>query len=196
MQARCYTHHNSNCKVQKLVGGSYASCGTQVCTLRVASAGFVRCVGCRHHLFLYKHIFVCTNFNLFACLCSDLWIAIIHSGNFLLRCTAAGGDHRFMAIIYGTAAVHHAAGVGRDRSLYPLAGAHVLVGLSAGVQYGLCLAYPTALLLATRLTILSFFIILIVIKSLSLIVLTHHGRAIAYRRVKSYCMRKVRTPCE
>jgi hypothetical protein len=56
-------------------------------------------------------------------------------------------------------------------TLWPLP--YLLVGAYVAVQYGLCLAYPAALLLVPQLTIASFLVILIVIKILSLTVSTH-----------------------
>jgi hypothetical protein len=53
-------------------------------------------------------------------------------------------------------------------TLWPLP--YLLVGLYAAVQFGLCLAYPAALLLVPQLTIGSFLVILIVIKIMSLTV--------------------------
>lgn len=47
---------------------------------------------------------------------------------------------------------------------------YLLVGVYVGIEYALCLAYPTASLLEPRLTILSFLVILIVIKTTSLTV--------------------------
>ena len=53
---------------------------------------------------------------------------------------------------------------------------YCLVCAYAGIQYGLGMVYPTALIWMPRLTILSILVILIVIKCLSLIVLTHPRR--------------------
>ncbi len=53
---------------------------------------------------------------------------------------------------------------------------YCLVFLYAAIQYGLGALYPTALILMPRLTRVSFLVILIVIKCLSLIVLTHPRR--------------------
>ena len=58
--------------------------------------------------------------------------------------------------------------------LWPLP--YLLAALYAGIQYLLGVFYPTVLLLMPRLTIGSFFVILIVIKIASLIVSTHPRR--------------------
>jgi hypothetical protein len=103
----------------------------------------------RYCLFLHKYCIVSTNFDLFICLCADVWIGSFYREYVPCHRTAANCATYFMAAFYGAIFMHYGAWIGSAIApFYALAvalfargglcGSAVwpLPGLSSGTSFG------------------------------------------------------------